>query len=172
MEFTKIVGLGLLAAVTYGVVHDQVTARVCLEYFTIGHPPLIPSSSPTLLGLAWGVAATWWIGLPLGFALAGAARLGTRPKLDVAQVRPFVLRLLVVMAIFALTAGVVGYVLARRGTIALPTFWADSIPASAQARFLADLWAHNASYLSGIVGGLIVTVLAYRKRASLPRGAA
>jgi len=70
MQFLKIVGLGVLAAIGYGIVHDQVTVRVCLEYFTIFHPRLISSTSPTLLALAWGVAATWWVGLPLGLGLA------------------------------------------------------------------------------------------------------
>jgi len=50
--------------VAYGLVHDQVTVRVSLEYFTIGHPQLITTSSPTLLALFWGAAATWWVGLP------------------------------------------------------------------------------------------------------------
>src|SRR5215510_14402353 len=104
MEPLRIIGFCLLAAITYGIVHDQVTARVCVEYFTIGHPPLIPSTSPTLLALAWGVVATWWVGLPLGFMLASAARLGPRPKLSAAQLMPLVGRLLTAMGAAALTA--------------------------------------------------------------------
>jgi hypothetical protein len=82
LELIKVVALGLLGAIAYGVIHDQVTVRVCLEYFTIGHPPLIRSTSPTLLGLAWGVVATWWVGLPLGVMVALAARrIRTAPLL-------------------------------------------------------------------------------------------
>jgi hypothetical protein len=66
--------LGRAVGIAYGILHDQVTARVCLEYFIIGHPPLIASESPTLLAIAWGIVATWWFALPLGFALAAAAR--------------------------------------------------------------------------------------------------
>ena len=40
MEILKIAGLCILSAIFYGVLHDQVTARVCVEYFTIGHPPI------------------------------------------------------------------------------------------------------------------------------------
>ena len=170
MEFLKIVGLGVLAAVSYGIIHDQITARVCVEYFTIGHPPLIPSTSPTLLALAWGVVATWWVGLPLGFTLASAARLGHRPKLLAAQLTPLILRLLATMAAVALFAGIVGYILARRGDMSLSGDWATLIPAPAQPRFLADAWAHSASYLSGIVGGLLTAVVAYRRRASQKKG--
>src|SRR5438094_10668775 len=97
MEFLKIVGLGILAAVSYGIIHDQITARVCVEYFTIGHPPLIPSTSPTLLALASGVVATWPLGLPVGFSLASAARLGHRPKPLPVHLAPLILPLLPTM---------------------------------------------------------------------------
>ena len=40
MECLKILLLSLAAVVGYGVLHDQVTARVCPEYFTVGHPPV------------------------------------------------------------------------------------------------------------------------------------
>ena len=53
MRFITIVALAVLAGITYGILHDQVTAHVCVEYFTIGHPALIPTESPTLLAIAW-----------------------------------------------------------------------------------------------------------------------
>src|SRR5438105_3328307 len=40
MESAKILLLSVATAVAYGIVQDQVTARVCVEYFTIGHPPV------------------------------------------------------------------------------------------------------------------------------------
>jgi hypothetical protein len=55
MQSLAIVGLCGLSAVTYGIVHDQITARVCVEYFTIGHPPVFDTNSPTLLGLGWAL---------------------------------------------------------------------------------------------------------------------
>ena len=66
MESLKIVLLCILSAILYGILQDQVTARVCVEYFTIGHPPVFNTESPTLLALGWGVIATWWVGLLLG----------------------------------------------------------------------------------------------------------
>jgi len=44
VRFGAIVLLCIVAAVVYGVVHDQVTARVCVEYFTIGHPPVFDTA--------------------------------------------------------------------------------------------------------------------------------
>jgi hypothetical protein len=70
VRFVSIILLCIVAAVIYGVVHDQITARICVEYFTIGHPPVFGTDDPTLLGLGWGVIATWWVGLILGFPLA------------------------------------------------------------------------------------------------------
>jgi len=164
MEFLRIVGLGLGAAIAYGILHDQITARICVEYFTVGHPPLISSTSPTLLALAWGVVATWWVGLPLGLALAVAARGGRRPKTTAAAVAPRVITLLVVMASCAFVAGLAGFLLAEHGSLTLVGEWRDVVPHVRHSRFLADLWAHNASYVSGIFGGLFVVGMTYHCR--------
>jgi hypothetical protein len=148
----------------YGIVHDQVTARVCVEYFTIGHPPLIPSDSPTLLAVAWGIAATWWFALPLGIALASSARLGERPKRTASQlVRPL-LALLAAMGSIALASGVIGYALAATKRIAPNEWILANIPAAKQAAFNADLWAHSASYFSGFFGAIILCVYVWWHR--------
>jgi hypothetical protein len=44
----------IFAAVLYGVLHDQITARVCLEYFTVFHPPVFATQSPTRWQIALG----------------------------------------------------------------------------------------------------------------------
>ena len=167
MEFLKIVAFGLFAAVTYGVIHDQVTARVCLEYFTIGHPPLIHSASPTLLAFAWGFVATWWVGLPLGAVVAMAAQSGARPKLTAAQVRPYILWLLVAVAVLASMSGLAVYFLATHQVIALDKDWSALLPEGTQIPFLVDLWTHTASYAFGIVGAAVVAVFVFRKRLTL-----
>ena len=96
MQSLLIVGLSILACVLFGIGHDQVTARICVEYFTIGHPPLFDTTSPTLLGFGWGVAATWWVGLILGILLALAARAGRRPERDAGTlVKPIAILMLV-----------------------------------------------------------------------------
>jgi hypothetical protein len=51
-----------------------VTARVCVEYFTVGHAPIFHTESPTLLAFWFGTMATWWVGLILGVLAALAAR--------------------------------------------------------------------------------------------------
>jgi hypothetical protein len=82
------------------------------------------------------------------------------------------MKLLLIMASCALVAGVAAYVLAESGQLTLVGGWGDSVPNIRHSRFLADLWAHNASYLSGIVGGITVAVVTYRRRTGVLVGAA
>src|ERR1700751_2095995 len=108
MEFLKIWLLCIVAAVAYGILHDQITARVCVEYFSVAHPMILPLSSPTLLGLEWGVLATWWVGRGLGLLLAASARVGPLPSLSARDISHPIRRLLLSMACSALLAGVAG----------------------------------------------------------------
>jgi mutator protein MutT len=158
MEAVKIVLVSIIAAVVYGILHDQITARVCIEYFTIGHPDLFGTESPTLLGLGWGVVATWWAGLFVGLPLAFAARFGSRPKRSATSLLRPVAILLGVMAACAFVAGVLGFVLASSGRIELIGLIAHRVPREKHVWFLADFWAHNASYLSGFVGGVVLAL--------------
>ncbi|HEX2952191.1 MAG TPA: hypothetical protein VHV83_21870 [Armatimonadota bacterium] len=171
MQSLKIVVGCIAAAILYGIVHDQFTARICLEYFTVFHPPVFPTQSPTLLGIGWGIIATWWMGAFLGVLIAIAARAGSRPKLTAeALVRPIV-GLLVMMATLAVLCGVLGFVLARNGSIQLPEYVAAEIPKHMYQRFMADWWAHNASYAGGFIGGIVLCATVYRKRVRLATGA-
>jgi len=172
VAYLRIVALGLAAAIGYGIVHDQVTARVCVEYFTVGHPRIIASESPTILGLVWGVVATWWVGLPLGIALAFAARGGGWPALDVSDLRGGVFILLGVMALCAVVAGVVGHELAVTGQVGFPSEWAPGVAPSKRAALIGDWWAHSASYDVGILGGMVLCAVTFWRRWRRSRRAA
>jgi len=166
MRFIGIIALAVLAGVTYGILHDQVTARVCVEYFTIGHPKIFPTTSPTLLAIGWGIVATWWFALPLGFSLACAARLGERPKRSAGElVRPLLI-LLGAMASLALVSGITGYALAANGFINVDP-WVANITPSKQAAFIADWWAHTASYFGGFAGSIVLCLWVWRSRRSV-----
>jgi hypothetical protein len=157
IQAAAIVLLCVLAAILYGIVHDQITARVCAEYFTIGHPPVIATDDPTLLGIGWGVLATWWVGLLLGVALAVAARAGSRPKLVPSQlVRPIAMMLVIVGAL-ALFAGLAGHWLGECGRVRLHEPLASRVPLQKHVAFVTALWAHSASYVGGFVGGAVRT---------------
>jgi hypothetical protein len=164
MQSVGIVLLSMLAAVTYGICLDQVTARVCVEYFTVGHPPIFGTEDPTLLALGWGMIATWWVGLVLGVGLAIAARASSRPKRAVRELIRPVIVLMVATGLCALIAGIVGWVLALNGIVHLVGPLARDLPADKHVPFLADLWAHSASYIAGAVGAIVVMVRVWRSR--------
>jgi hypothetical protein len=164
IESLKIILVCIVAAVLYGMIHDQFTARVCVEYFTVFHPPIFATQSPTLLGIGWGILATWWVGASLGLLLAIAARAGSRPVLGIAQLLRPIGKQLAIMAASATVFGIAGFVLAKRGLISAPEWVAYRLSVPAQARFLADWWAHSASYLSGFAGGIVLCFTTYRKR--------
>ena len=156
MASLRIILLCVLSAVVYGILHDQVTARVCVEYFTVGHPNIFHTESPTLLAIGWGFVATWWVGLILGILAALAARCGPFPKFGAAHlVRP-ILCLLVVVAATSLVAGIVGYEMAKAGAVKLPESLAIRIPTAHRNQFLADLVAHQTAYAVGFLGGIVL----------------
>lgn len=167
--FLMIIITGVAGAITYGILHDQVTARVCLEYFTVTHPPLADSDSPTVVAIAWGIVATWWMGLLLGVPLALACRVGREPRIGWRECARWIVWLLVIMGVGALGSGIAGYVLAERGDITIPRHIADLIPEEKHTRWMADAFAHSASYLLGFVGGLYLIahaiVVRLRRRA-------
>lgn len=167
-ETLKILAMCIFAAIFYGVLHDQITAHVCVEYFTVFHPPIFATQSPTWLAFGWGIIATWWVGAFLGIWLAIAGRAGSKCKLSARMLSKPVGKLLLAMGGGALLAGLLGYFLTRRGVIFAPEWVSTNLASTAHARFMGDWWAHNASYAVGIIGGIALCVAQYRKRSSLP----
>jgi hypothetical protein len=163
-EAAKIVLLATAAAVAYGVAHDQITARLSLEYFTVAHPPLVDSASPTAIGAAWGVVATWWVGGALGILLALAARAGGRPRRSVASLLRPIARLLGVAALCALLLGSLGWFGARGGALVLRAPFAAQVPAERHARFFAAWGATAGSYAAGLLGGIALCAGVWRGR--------
>jgi hypothetical protein len=168
-EALRIVLLGLGSAVLFGIAHDQVTARICPEYFTIGHPDLgmpsvFHSPSPTILAFGWGLVATWWVGLPLGVLLAICARVGRWPKLASGQMlRP----ILVLLGVMACCAALWGTACGLSGM----GYYLESVPKEARTGFAIDGCAHRGSYLSGLVGAVVLCALTLVRRRRLSRGA-
>jgi hypothetical protein len=169
MESLKIVALTIVAAVIYGILQDQVTARVCVEYFTVAHPRVFDTDNPTALAFGWGVIATWWVGVLLGVPLTLVARLGRRPKLTARDlVRPLLVSMGCI-AVIAFIAGLVGFGSSRDGVNLLPAPVVEKIPPEKVPLLLADAWAHSAAYGGGFVAGLVLWVWTWRRRGRLQR---
>lgn len=166
----QIVLLGVGAAVTYGILQDQVTAHVCVEYFTIGHIDFFNLGNPTLIAFEWGLIATWWAGLLLGVPIAFIARVGTRrPRLSARDLLRPTLLLQGCVGLVALVAGVTGYGAAKAGAVYLTQPLASAVPHAKQVAFLADLWAHDAAYATGALGGVALGLWTWRRRGAVQR---
>jgi hypothetical protein len=96
------------------------------------------------------------VGLPLGFLLAIAARAGPWRKRTAKSLVTRIVILLAVIVSCALAAGLVGFLLAKRGQVVLWQPLAQQVPEEKHAAFLANALAHSVSYFVGIVGALIL----------------
>lgn len=154
-----IIGLAVLASVTYGIIHDQITARICVEYFTIGHVPILGGTQdPTLLAFGWGFLATWWVGVMLGIPVAFVCQTGSMVTKSAKDLVVPLGVLMVSSGLLACAAGIVGYSLASRGQIELVGRMAELVPPEKHVAFLTDLWIHNASYAGGFLGGIVLMI--------------
>src|ERR1700722_4666177 len=115
VQKAKVVALGVGVAVVYGIIHDQIPARLCVESFSLAHPPLFPVSSPTLLGLCWGIAATLGVGLILGYLLAQASQSSGLPPMALRNLLGPLLVVIAVTAAGAIVAGCIGLSLSWQG---------------------------------------------------------
>ena len=167
VAFIKMWLLCICAAVVYGILHDQITVRVSPEYFTIGHPPVFNTTSPTLLALGWGIIATWWVGALLGFTTAVIALVGQYQKLSASNlVRPIGF-LFAAVASMAILFGIIGFVLAATGMVTLPERDIAMLPAKDALGYIAAGWAHNTSYATGVVGAIVLWLWIWRERKQL-----
>jgi hypothetical protein len=165
VESLKIVLLSVLATVSYGILQDQVTARVCVEYFTVGHPPVFATDDPTLLALGFDTLASWWVGALMAAPLLWTARSGReRPKLTWRDLFKPALLLMGMTGFFAFIAGVFGFGLARVGAIRLWEPLGSRVPSGKHSLFLADAFAHGTAYLAGFVGALVICAWVRQER--------
>ncbi len=171
-EVGKIAVASVAAACLYGIINDQITARICPEYFTKGfHRAMVQrmsegwlkstlstTKSPTILGLVWGTIATWWMGAALSVPITLAARVpfGKTPKLTMKDLIKPTAYAFGCMGITALAAGIIGYNKACTDPNFRNLFRhaANGVSEEALPSFIADACAHRSGYASGIVAGL------------------
>ena len=144
----------------YGIVHDQITARICPAYFTLDHPSLgLPSlfhnPNPTVLGLAWGVVATAPLATILGIGVACAARFGSWPKANWRQLLFPIILGFCAMGFAAALTGIWAFHRARS--------YGDRLSV---AREYAVWRTHQASYAAGVIVafGIIICLFLHRRR--------
>jgi len=119
MTSFKIILSTFLLAISYGIIHDLVTAHLCLEYFTKGHPKLIESESPILLACTWGFVATWWLALPMGLLISFFNQFGHYPPLGFTEIFHLLKNLALFMFLFVFLSGILGFLLSELNVIFL-----------------------------------------------------
>lgn len=163
--------LGIAVLVGYGVVQDQVSARLCPEYFTVFHNPIPGLTDPTQLGIAWGFLGSWWGGAILGLSAGIAATAGSKPPLPVtALVRP----MLVLVAGIGFVAAVCGLSAARHAeffAIRLDPLFESHVPPDRARSLFAVACYHFAAYASAVVGSIGLCAWVVWKRTALSRPA-
>lgn len=164
----RMTALGMIAAVSYGALQDQVSARLCPEYFTVLHPPIPGLTDPTLLGVAWGFLGAWWCGAGLGYGVGLATTLGHRPPLSIRDlIRPVVLLLAAVGATTALTAISVWQHVEMFGVTLRPEITAF-VPLERHHALLVVACYHFSAYGSSVLGSIVLFwwIAGERKRRS------
>lgn len=185
VESSKIFGLSVVTAVTYGVLNDQVTARLSPEFFSkflLKQRPdswngfllggventLEKTNSPTVVGLIWGVASTWWMGALLSVPLIAATRSGSWPKLGASNLVAPAMVALGGMGVASAVSGLAGYCWAARSAEAKKRDIYDvsetDVPLEKLDALVAVSHAHTAAYVSGVATGLGLVAYALIKR--------
>lgn len=164
MQALKIVFASVAAAILYGIVHEEITSWLSVEYFTLDHErwPTLPS--PALSGLAWGAA----LGLAVGVLVALAARVGARAKLELPDVRVSIAVFFVALFLLALMALAMGWAGAVGEKFHPPAEIQSELTRERWRHFVAAEWAHSATFGFGALGGLALcahVMLVRRRRA-------
>lgn len=85
--------LGVLTAVSYGIVNDMMAVRQSKHYFTEGHTPfhlrLLSSDDPNANAIVWGIFATWGLGALAGILLAVSGTVTETVAINPEYLAPF-----------------------------------------------------------------------------------
>lgn len=151
-EMFRILGLIVLMAAVYGIIHDQITARIYPAYFNVDHPDLgypaiFHSSNPTVLGFAWGIVATVPLATVLGSMIAISAQVGNWPRISARRLLGPLCGVFVLMMVMAVAGGIWGY-----------HSWRPDSKMFIARREMADFGAHLMSYCGGVFGALLLVI--------------
>lgn len=169
------IGMCIVGACIFGVVNDQITIRICFEYFSEGfHKVMVKETvigkflsafpnNPTLWGTTWGIMATWWMGAILGILLCICARLGSWPRLSPRRlVKPVflcILFLLATMFVLALVKYYFGKEPSEDEVVKkLPLYGIQNLNllnnVDMGRRYLFCAFIHSLDYLIGFIYGI------------------
>lgn len=176
-EIGKILGLTIGSSAAYGILHDQVTARICLEYFSKGFhetmvkgwrdtgligatkTTLLTTQSPTKMACIWGVIATLVVGVLSGTLLSIASRFGEKDKYKAKNLKKPM----------ALVMAATGACSALALCFPVPPSWIDpkniqGVPSEKLTAFCRCASAHNVAYAVGAIGTISTALFILHQR--------
>jgi hypothetical protein len=159
LVYIFIVGLAVVVAGLYGVVHDQISYTVAPEYFTkfkfrqfgFTDTPLPERVRASMIGFL----ASWWMGIPIGLLL-GATGFIHRGHRRMLRVSLWSLLVAVTFTtLFGLGGLLNGYFQTRYINTAEYAGWFIPADVTNLRRFLCASYMHNSSYLGGLLAVLV-----------------
>ena len=151
----------IIQACIYGILHDLITAHVCIEYFSVAHPVIILAlhQDPVAHAFIWGILATWWVGLLGGLLLAAILTFRHRGQYRLRSILTRTAKILAQTGVCAGLAGILGFGLGKWGVLQIPNIYYGLIPDNRTPDFFFDAFAHTTSYL---VGAILILRLAHQ----------
>ncbi len=157
-----LMGIGLLSG--YAMLQDQISARLCPEYFTVLHNPIPGLTEPTLLGIAWGFLGSWWGGALLGYGAGLAATLGRRPPATLRQLLGPMLAVIAFVTVCTSFAGIAVSMNADLFSIRVDAISLDAIPVQRRVKAFIVATYHLVAYASSVIGSVVAIVCIANKR--------
>jgi hypothetical protein len=165
---SMLLGIGVLSG--YAILQDQVSARLCPEYFTVLHNPIPGLTDPTLLGIAWGFLGAWWGGALMGYFAGIAATAGRKPPLGPRElVRPMLVLVLAVGTVTAIT-GLSVWHYAAVFEVRLDPGLTGAVPAENRRGLFVVACYHLTAYAAGVVGSVVLLGWIWRERTGRAAG--
>jgi hypothetical protein len=162
-----LIGIAIVIAGIYGIIHDQLTCTISPEYYTKFkfQQFRISPDLPFRLGVAVvGWNATWWMGIPIGIILGAVGLTHKAPK----QMLWITIKAFLITMAVAFLTGLVGLLYGEMVLANKPVSYFDEwfIPENLNdfRNFISVGSMHNFSYIGGLLGALAGVVYSLRRK--------
>lgn len=162
-----IVILSIIFASLFGILHDQVTYRICNEYFTkfkfiqfgLTESDNTTVANPLVAVSIVGVLATWWVGIFIGIILGSTGLIfpDHRKMLQATLYALWLTFLITILLSFT------GFIIGRFYLIKTGVSWWQPEHLINKDGFIIAGSIHNFSYLGGLAGMITGVIYLIRK---------
>jgi len=158
-----VLALASLIAGIYGIIHDQITITISLDYF-LYFKGLYTTSAPYRLGAAFiGWSSTWWVGFWAAAALIIALIIKKQSRGMVKRVLKEALIIMGIAAVSGAVGGILGYLI----PVKVDFFYQFALDHHVEnyAAFFSVWMIHIFGYAGGLLGAAyrVIRILKYRK---------